>query len=1103
MHQQTSLDFSGIRDNRHRGTLADFLREKLGNGDRLAVVSAYFTIHAFSALKDYLEDLEQVDFLFGEPRFIKSLGVETQWQDFMIREEGLGLRDTLKQDKIAKACEQWIQEKVNIRSIRQANLLHGKLYHITKLGREDAILGSSNFTLRGLGLAENQNNIELNLIVDSDRDRRDLKNWFYEIWDDANLVEDVKEEVIGYLKQVYRDNPPEFIYYKTLYHIFQDYLARKEEEETLRQQIKFYDTKIWNTLYQFQRQGVISIINKIRQYNGCILADSVGLGKTFEALAVIKYFELRNEKVLVLCPKKLRQNWEIYQVSNNSELNFLEEDKFNFTVLSHTDLSRDQGMSGNVNLADFKWGNFDLVVIDESHNFRNNTKGKRDEEGQVIRKSRYERLMEDIITNGVNTKVLLLSATPVNTDLTDLRNQIYLITQNNDRALQNSLMIHSIQSVLKTAQQEFTNWSRLENHQVSELYDRLSSAFFSLLDGLTLARSRDHIKRYYQQSLEELGGFPQRSKPISVHTEIDTKDNFPDYDHIYQQVSEYQLSLFNPSKYVLPQYHEHYAARGVQNNFSQEDREFYLIGMMKVNFLKRLESSICSFRITLERTIEKIKKLEDKLHQFQQERTGKIDSNDLQVEAGDDEELTEAWTVGKNAVFEVKHLDVARWLKDLGRDRRQLYTLFLQAQDVTGERDGKLQRLKGLIAEKVKNPTQNLEGQANRKVLVFTAFADTAKYLYEQLQPWVSQELQIHSALVTGSNGNQCTWGKPQFEQILTHFSPRSKQRNLMGSLSQTVEIDLLIATDCISEGQNLQDCDYLINYDIHWNPVRIIQRFGRIDRLGSINKTVQLVNFWPVEDLNRYINLKNRVEARMALVDITATGEDNVLAIADQEAQVREEMTYRDQQLLRLQNEVLDLEDFEQTVSLTDFSLDDFRMDLLNYLNQNQEALANAPMGIYGVVPAPPSHPQIQPGLIFCLRQRGEEQERVKEEAVKRVNPLQPYFLVYVLTNGTVRYTFTQPKSILQIFQDLCASQTKPYEDLCRLFDRRTENGVNMAVENDLLLKAVQSITETFGKRALSNLFNSGKRGLLPAKAAQVSQVSDFELVTWLVIAE
>ena len=383
MSQQIPLDFSGIRDNRRRGTVADFLREKLGKGDSLAVVSAYFTIHAFAALKDYLEDLEQVDFLFGEPRFIKSLGVDTRWQDFMIREESLGLTNALKQDKIAKACEQWIQEKVNIRSIRQANLLHGKLYHITKAGREDAILGSANFTVRGLGLAENQNNIELNLIVDGDRDRRDLKNWFYEIWNDTNLVEDVKEAVIGYLKQVYQDNPPEFIYYKTLYHIFQDYLARKEEEETLRQQIKFYDTKIWKTLYQFQQQGVISIINKIRQYNGCILADSVGLGKTFEALAVIKYFELRNEKVLVLCPKKLRQNWEIYQVSNNSELNFLEEDKFNFTVLSHTDLSRDQGMSGNVNLADFKWGNFDLVVIDESHNFRNNTKGKRDEEGQV------------------------------------------------------------------------------------------------------------------------------------------------------------------------------------------------------------------------------------------------------------------------------------------------------------------------------------------------------------------------------------------------------------------------------------------------------------------------------------------------------------------------------------------------------------------------------------------------------------------------------------------------------------------------------------------------------------------------------------------------
>jgi hypothetical protein len=987
---------SGIRDNHNRGTVGDFLKLNIEPESDLSVVSAYFTIYAFSALQKELLGVKSLRFLFGEPRFIRSLDPDkTDKKAFNIEDETLVLSgERLKQRREARECAEWMSDpKVQIRSIKQVNLLHGKLYHITHNGSTTAILGSSNFTVRGLGLGEAGNNIELNLEVSDKRDLEDLRYWFNELWNDPALVEDVKEQILEYLNQLYQNHSPEFIYYKTLFHVFQKYLADQAESDLLTEKTQLGDTHIWQALFEFQKDGVKGAINKILAYNGCIVADSVGLGKTYEALAVIKYFELRNDKVLVLCPKKLRENWTVYLASNNSELNPFVDDRFGYTVLSHTDLSRNAGYSGDTNLGTLNWGNYDLVVIDESHNFRNNTQGKKDEEEQTIQKSRYERLMEDIIKQGRNTKVLLLSATPVNNDLNDLKNQLYFLTQNRDNAFRESMGINSIKQTIGEARRRFTDWSNQPEKHSSELLEKLSAAFFKLLDTLTIARSRNHIQTYYPETIAQLGGFPTRLPPISIFPDVDTEGMFLSYDRLNQEISNYRLALFNPSAYVLPEYKAIYEQTRVRN-FRQSTREHFLIGMMKVNFLKRLESSIHSFQLTMERTIQKIGDLEQRIKHFktlQQERLD-LDFADLELEDLGDEEFRDAVQVGEKFTFQLAHLDLAGWLKDLKKDKQQLNLLYLSARDVSPERDEKLKQLKALIRQKVEHPTTNREGVPNRKVLVFTAFADTAIYLYANLRSWAKDALGIEIALVTGSSSeNRTTFGKTEFNHILTHFSPLAKQRAQMREMPQDREIDLLIATDCISEGQNLQDCDYLVNYDIHWNPVRIIQRFGRIDRIGSRNQTVQLVNFWPTEDLNAYINLKGRVEARMALVDITATGGDNLLE-EEIKALVETDLHFRDQQLLRLKDEVLDLEDLSESINLTEFTLDDFRIDLSNFMESNRRALEDAPLGLYAVVPPLPELPKVvTPGVIFCLRQKGESKD------AEVINPLQPYFLVYV----------------------------------------------------------------------------------------------------------
>ncbi|OGT36022.1 MAG: ATP-dependent helicase [Gammaproteobacteria bacterium RBG_16_51_14] len=1093
----TIANSQGIRDNYGRGKVADFLAERISDGSVLSVVSAYFTIYAYEALADRLDRVETLRFLFGEPRFIATLDPEkTDKKSFKIEDEGLELANRLQQKEIARRCAKWIQDKVEIRSIRQANLLHGKLYHIHDGHREHAILGSSNFTRRGLGLSATPN-IELNLIVDSDRDRADLKQWFDDIWTDDKLVADVKDEVLRYLSQLYVNHPPEFIYFKTLFHVFERFLSGQADDAQLFDRTAIVDTDIWKALFSFQKDGAKGAIHKINAHNGCILADSVGLGKTYTALAVIKYHELRNLRVLVLCPKKLRDNWTVYLAQNNSELNPFLKDRFAYTVLSHTDLSRETGKVDGVDLGTLNWGNYDLIVIDESHNFRNANKGGVDKDGNP-KLSRYECLMQEIIQKGVKTKVLLLSATPVNNDLKDLRNQIYFVSEGRDAAFSQSCGIHSIKDTITTAQKTFMEWAERDGKkETSDLMDRLPASFFTLLDELTIARSRKHIQKYYSASLVQIGQFPKRKKPESIFADIDIKGRFPSYDALHDEINKYQLSLYNPSRYVRDEFKTQYEEKKVRN-FSQADRENFLIGMMRVNFLKRLESSVHSFAITMDRTVEKIEALEKRLMDFKIHNAKEaelVQDEMFAEEADEDEELADLFQVGKALKFEMAHLRVDDWLKDLKADKQRLALLHSVAKEVTPDHDAKLIELKAIIEKKVRHPSTNNHGEENRKIIVFCAFADSAAYLYENLEDWARKKLSVHIALVSGgAKPNRTTFGQAEFTQILTNFSPRAKQRAKMKSMPQDGEIDILIATDCISEGQNLQDCDLLVNYDIHWNPVRIIQRFGRIDRIGSQNKEIQLINFWPTPDLNKYIDLKNRVETRMALVDIAATAEDNILQSDDLRELIKDDLRYRDKQLMRLKDEVLDLEDFNETVSINEFTLDDFRMELAAYIEANKAKLEEAPFGLYAVVPPHAEFQTIQPGAIYCLKQR------IEASGNEAVNPLQPYFLVYIRDDGEVRYNFTSPKQVLEIFRSVSQGKVEPYAQLCELFDAETKDGEDMSQYSGLLSRAVTAIAAQFERKNAGNLF-AGRGGKLTDAGKQVKSAGDFELITWLVI--
>ncbi len=1101
--QQTILDNSTPAT-----SVGKYLSEQLASGaDVLRIVSAYFTVYAYERLRHELEQAREVRFLYGDPGSIDEIDPDKKEEkSFDLTERGLLPKQLLHQKRLAKDCEKWIKGQVEIRTIAQTNFLHGKMYHVERNTSSDAaVVGSSNFTRRGLGF-DTGANLEINLPVTGTATRDALKQWFDDIWLNKERTRDAKEDVLAALRRLGENCSPELVYFKTLLEVFRDRLDAREEAGNQLAAAHLKDTQIWEALYSFQRDGVTGIINRLEQHNGCILADSVGLGKTYTALAVIRYYEALNQRVLVLCPKKLSENWKLYPAQFGHRGNPFKEDNFHYTTLHHTDLSRVSGGSNGVNLAEFDWGAYGLVVIDESHNFRNESRSARDEDGEVIRRSRYERLLEEVIKAGGRTRVLMLSATPVNTSLTDLRNQIYLMTGKQEDTFQETLGIENIKIMLGVAQKQFKQWEQqIGAKDKRDLFDELGGEFFALLDAISIARSRRHVKNFYPEVLKKIGGFPEQAPPEKETPPTDSLGELS-YETLNEEINNFRLSIYTPTKYIIGEHaQQELDEEKKKRNFNQADREKWLIGMIRVNFLKRLESAAPSLTLTLERTIKKIDSLMEKIEKYRVAETDNQEAseNDWAEEQEDEESIVSR---ARHPLY-FKDLDLPKWLSDLRNDRAVLVGVRERVAAITPERDSKLAALKIRIRKKLENPTTDKDGRKNSKVLVFTAFKDTAIYLYEQLTPLI-KELDATCAMVAGDETfTMC--GDNKFNSILTNFAPigRGRFRRAEGGrpiLDDKPEIDVLIATDCVSEGQNLQDCDLVVNYDIHWNPVRLIQRFGRIDRIGSRNRQVHMVNYWPTEKLDNYLNLQSRVEARMALVDAAATGDDRLAPSGKPltETEIREnaemEVNFRDAQLRRLRNETLDLDDLCDSVSLSDFSLDDFLAQLMNYLEQNREKLERTPLGVYAISDCAQEQRDLfsiaaVPGVIFCLRQKNPPQDnRVR-------SPLKAYYLVYVHDDGEVRCNYTHPKQTLELFGKLARGQDEPLLPLCDAFDHETDNGQNMEKYDELLEYVSSAIREQFERREADGLRH--RDGLLPEQTEQPRHLEDFELVTWLVI--
>lgn len=1099
--------------------ISDTLLDSIQYNDKLSVMTGLFSVYAFDHLKNSLNKLESARLLFSQAKGFNSINITSPFGSLNGSEMENKFRNQLNQKAIAKEFARWIEEKVSVRLVKQAGAVHQHITHLSSSQNSLAISGAQ-FNGQGIGLTET-NSFDMISLASSEQ-AKELLGFFNRVWSSKAQVIEAKDQLMAELSKLTADHTPQFIYFLTLYNVFKDFVGDLKEESILKNKTGFKDTIVWNKLYKFQRDGVLGAIDKLEHFNGCIIADSVGLGKTFEALAVIKYYELRNDKVLVLCPKKLRDNWLIY--TQNNKRNLLANDRFNYDVLNHTDMSRNTGYSGDINLETINWGNYDLVVIDESHNFRNNNLKK---DGR----NRYQRLLEDIIQAGVKTKVLMLSATPVNNRLNDMKNQVAFITEANDQALINH-GINSIESTLKQAQSRFSRWAEQDPdvRTSKDLLDSMNFDYFKLLDIYTIARSRKHIEKYY--GTEDIGKFPTRLLPINLKPSIDLQNQFPPLEEVNKTIRRLSLAFYSPIKYVRMDKKAEYARRydqevkGGKSVFKQVDREESLIHLIRINLLKRMESSIHSFKLTSEKVLAQVEALLSKIYNFNANILPTLTDNLTElfivppIEEINDFEFDSPelapYIIGKKTKVRIQDLDLVRFSQDLEADRVLLQEIVRESKCIDSKRDAKLDMLKKAYFEKCQKPFNG----NNKKVIIFTAFANTAEYLYENISNWACQSLGLHSALITGECTDTTLRGidgkkfKTDLNSLLTHFSPKSKEREKVFPEFKE-EVDILIATDCISEGQNLQDCDYLINYDIHWNPVRIIQRFGRIDRLGSINDKIQLVNFWPNMELDEYINLEARVSGRMVLLDISATGEENVIEQDSSFSKGMNDLYYRKKQLEQLQNAVVDLEEISGGVSITDLTLNDFRMDLFSFLSDksknNTEILEQSPLALFAPIAIFDRHgskesfetessqftgikDEFQSGVIFCLKDiKGKVQ-------VEENYSLAPYYLVYVSDEEEILLSFTQPKQILDLCKKL-GSEFKVSEVSAyayQQFEKRTQKGMKMNHYQNLLSKAVENIAGKSEEIGATSLFSRGGT-VLSASSSQ--NVNDFEVVSYMII--
>jgi hypothetical protein len=1049
----------------------DELRRSLVAPSCLDFASSEFSLFAYAELRDLLDKLDACRIVLPNAES-EELGLTGSNAD-------RAFRNRLQLRWLARECGTWIGRKAELRiapgRLPQSILIGG----VPESEKQRVITGNCAFTTEGLGITPGN---QFGLIQCSEKPEESavLGSWFTSLWNALPASDQQKTAFLSLLQELADSKAPSLVYYLTLFQVFKDMGDELDEERIVKSATGIRNTTVWKKLYRFQRDGVIGAIDKLERLGGCIIADSVGLGKTFEALAIIKYYELRNDRVLVLVPKRLRDNWTLYKA--NDRRNFLASDRFNYDVLNHTDLSRDGGTSGDIDLAHVNWGNYDLVVIDESHNFRNKATHN-------SRETRYDRLMQRIIKAGVKTRVLMLSATPVNNRLADLKNQIAFVTEANDTAL-NEHGIPSIEATVRQAQLQFNRWMTLEDRErrPAHLLEMLGFDYFRLLDLLTIARSRKHIEKYY--GTKETGRFPERLKPVNIKREVDLSGEFRSIREINNEIRRLTLAAYAPLRYVLPQKQAAYDAkystkiRGGESFFRQVDREESLVHLLRVNVLKRMESSVTSFSLTVQRQLAVVEATLARI-EAQAEALEEIDIADVDAE----DPAFESLLVGRKVKVLLQDVDRIKWRQDLIEDRNRLATLLSAAKQVNSARDAKLKALREVVEQKCRAPLN----PGNRKLLIFTAFADTAQYLYKELAEWALKEFGLHAALVTGTGHNQTTLPnlRKDFVSIITAFSPRSKERP--EDLAGDGEIDLLIATDCVSEGQNLQDCDTVVNYDIHWNPVRIIQRFGRIDRLGSSNERIQLINFWPNLELEEYINLEQRVSGKMVLLDISATGEENIIEY--QSGDQMNDLEYRRNQLLKLQEAVIDLEDLSSGVSIADLTLNDFRIDLAGFLKEHPGKLEGLPFGTFAVTTTQTvGEALIQPGVIFCLRAVGEAALKTVEPGY----PLAPHYVVHVGDDGTVLLPFTQVKQGLDRLKRLSIGRDLHDAGACDRFDKATKNGKDMNAAQDLLATAVASVVGKKEERAIASLFTPGGTH---AMKGEFQGINDFEVVAFLVV--
>ena len=1069
--------------------LGDELKKEIKPGSKVKIAAATFSMFAFQQLKEELETIEELKFIFTNPTFVTD---ETRvgYREYTIpkkeREQSifggryeLKLMNELTQKAIARECAEWIRKKARFKSI---NIETDEMPNGMRIETDEdtiAVDRLKNFDRKELGydssLFKTTRNIYHAPLSLSYLDE------FDSFWQNDEYFRDVTEEFLETLNLAHKEHSPEFLYYVMLYNLFSEFLEDINDDYTPNEQVGYKNTKLWNLLYDFQQDAVKSIISKLEKYNGCILADSVGLGKTFTALAVMTYYAYRGKRILVLCPKKLENNWNMYR--HDYVNNPIYDRHLIYDVLYHTDLSRDKGTSNGIDLSLNKWENYDLVVIDESHNFRN---GGSSESNQADgRENRYSRLMNRIIKSGVPTKVLMLSATPVNNRFNDLKNQIALAYEGDVEQIDGKLDTQSsINDIFRNAQVAYNKWADLpaEERTTDKLLSTLDFDFFKVLDSVTIARSRKHIREFYDR--KAIGDFPERLKPRNFEPDLTVSDLDVTYKKLYQLLDQLQLTIYQPSLYIYPSKREKYeiTLAGNKANLTQLGRESGMKKLMMINLLKRLESSVAAFRYTL---IDVVKSYVDETLKAisTYEQTGLDALSGVPVLNEDDFDLEDSNLdvfIGKKNRIALKDMDYHSWKLELEKDQAILLELEELIDQITPAEDKKLQTLYQLIDEKMTHPIN----EGNKKLIIFSAFATTTNYLYKHISQYVLDKYGLHTAQISGTKGFETTLktNHRDLNSLLTYFSPQSKDRNLLFPDDQR-EIDVLIATDVISEGQNLQDADMMVNYDIHWNPVRIIQRFGRVDRIGSKNKFIQLVNFWPNIELDEYIDLKSRVESRMKISVLTSTADDNVLS-----SEEVEDNNYRKKQLERLRNEVVDLEEMSEGISIMDLGLEDYRMDLLKYLESHPE-LEKVPKGLQAILSVENKEAE---GAIFVLKNKDELRGKNQK------NQLHPYYILYVNSVGELVVSPEESKKILDLLGSLCRGKTQPLQSLVNQYNGQTKDGKEMSGYSKLLQQAIEQLMEQDQLSTMDALFNFGTVNLMNTS---IEGMDDFELICFFAL--